>query len=354
MSQSERRQRVIMTRRPEGQPRESDFAVREDALPACEPDSVVVRNTAISVDPSMRIRMAGAYGDYMAPIEVGAVPTGFVTGVVEESRSDRFAEGDRVLHLGGWETHSVLEVGPDAWRGVRRLPRLGGLPDRWHLGVLGSGGVTAYNGLRSVGGLRPDDEVFVSSAAGGVGSLVVQLAKAWGHRVVGCAGSSSKVRAVRDVLGADAAFSYRVDDVRAALAEAAPDGIDLYFDNVGGVLLEAALDEMRAGGRVVLCGQVSTYNDPRGMPGPSNLFHVISKGLHLSGFLARTFADTAEHVAAEVADLIHDGGLVPAETVFAGIDQVPSAFADMLAGRTWGKTVVVLDDSVPASVPIGD
>ena len=215
-------------------------------------------------------------------------------------------------------------------------------PPRAYLGPLSWVGLTSFVGLLDVAELRDGDVVFVSGAAGAVGSLAVQIAKLFGNVVIGSAGSSEKVNYVRDVLGADAAFCYRAGDVRELLRAAAPDGIDVYFDNVGGPHLEAALDALRPGGRVALCGAISAYDTGRPVPGPSRPIAAVTKGLTLRGFMARMYADRMAPFRADMRRWLAEGQIVYPEQVYEGMDQAPRALIDLLAGRNVGKVLVRL------------
>jgi NADPH-dependent curcumin reductase CurA len=211
------------------------------------------------------------------------------------------------------------------------------------VGPLSWVGLTSYVGLLHVAELREGDVVFVSAAAGAVGSLAVQIARLRGHVVIGSAGSAEKVRFVRDKLGADAAFCYRDGDVGDLLRAAAPDGIDVYFDNVGGDHLQAALDSLRLGGRVALCGAISTYNATEPVPGPTNLFNAVTNGLTLRGFLARMYADRMDEFRAEMRGWLAEGRITYPETVFEGLGEAVRGLCALLAGENIGKVLVKVD-----------
>jgi NADPH-dependent curcumin reductase CurA len=326
--------------RPAGLPRESDFELAE--VPVADPQDgeLLVRNTWMSLDPAMRIRMHGTASDYMPPYELGRPLEGWAVGEIVASKADGFAEGDWVLHPLGWREYAILRAdGPGR---TRPTPiEVGeGTSERAYLGPLGWVGLTSYVGLLYVAELREGDIVFVSGAAGAVGSLVVQIAKRRGHFVIGSAGSAEKVRFVRDELGADAAFSYRDGAVGDLLTEAAPDGIDVYFDNVAGDHLQAALDSLRQFGRVAMCGMISTYNATGPVPGPSNLFNAVAKGLTLRGFLARQYADRMDEFRRDMRGWLADGDIVYPETVFNGLVEAPRGMIALLSGQNVGKVLV--------------
>jgi NADPH-dependent curcumin reductase CurA len=259
--------------------------------------------------------------------------TGGAVGQVVASRNDRFAEGTWVVHDLGWR-EAALSDG----RGVRRVdPELGPLSTA--LGVLGMTGLTAYVGVVDIGGVQEGDTVFVSGAAGAVGSVAAQLARARGARVIGSAGSPEKVEWLRD-LGLDGVFDYRETSTREALRELAPDGIDVYFDNVGGDTLEAAIGALRLHGRIVACGSISRYNATEALPGPRNLFMVVTKRLRMQGFIVSDHNDRIPAFLAEVAPRVADGTLRYRETVVDGIERAPEAFIGMLEGANVGKMLV--------------
>jgi len=295
---------------------------------------VLVRNVLLSVDPYMRGRMNDTKS-YVAPFEVGEVMSGGAIGEVIESGVDSIAVGDFVLHDKGWRSHAVLtadeagKLDPDA------------APLSAYLGVLGMTGLTAYAGLVRVAEFQPGDTVFVSAAAGAVGSVVGQLAKLKGaRRVVGSAGSAAKVEWLTGELGFDAAFNYKDGPVTEQLAAAAPDGVDVYFDNVGGDHLEAAIDSLNLHGRIAVCGMISQYNATEPDPAPRNLFQVIAKRFTLRGMLVADHADLRGRFVEEVAPLVSSGQLRYSETFEDGLLNMPQAFLDMLAGSNTGKMLV--------------
>ena len=328
--------------RPQGHPRESDFKIAEVPIPEPAGGELLVRNTWMSLDPSMRIRMSESPPEYMPRFELGQTLEGWAVGRVVRSRADSFREGDDVLHPLGWREYALLKERGRGRTTPTPIEVDATTPDRAYLGPLGWVGLTSWAGLLHVAELRAGDVVFVSGAAGAVGSVVVQIAKLRGHIVIGSAGTSAKVRFVCEELGADAAFCYRDGDIRELLAAAAPDGIDVYFDNVGGDHLEAALDMLRPRGRVALCGAISSYNSDQPVPGPRNLFNAVVKGLTLRGFPARMFADRMEEFRREMRDWLARGRIVYPETIFHGIEQAPRGLIALLAGENVGKVLVEL------------
>jgi NADPH-dependent curcumin reductase CurA len=315
-------------------------------VPVREPDpgEVLVRNTWTSVDAGLRLRLrqTGPRG-YFAAFPLRAAMDGIMTvGEIVASRAEGFAPGDTVWHAAGWRDYAVVRAGAPALGGLGTLTRLDTAlaPPQRYLGPLGGMGLTAYAGLFEAAALRAGDVVWVSAAAGAVGSLAAQFAKLRGHRVIGSAGSDAKVAYLLDELGLDAAFNYRPGPVAERLREAAPDGIDVYFDNVGGEHLEAALGALRRGGRVALCGAVSEYERGPAGGGPRNLFQATANDLTLRGFRGSGHVDRMADMQREVGAWLRDGRLRYRESVVDGLERAPEALARMLAGETIGKTLV--------------
>jgi NADPH-dependent curcumin reductase CurA len=323
--------------RPHGEPTPADFRLVEHEHPDPADGQVVVRMLAMSVDPYMRGRMRPG-PSYAPPWEVGETMKGGAVGRVVASRSPRVAEGALVLTDAAWRDVAVLDADS-----VVVLPDLPGIPPTYYLGVLGMPGLTAWAGLFRVAGFRPGDAVFVSGAAGAVGSLVGQFARLRGaSRVVGSAGSPEKVRWLTEELGFDAAFDYHDGRVADLLAQAAPDGIDVFFDNVGGEHLEAAIGALHVHGRAALCGSISTYNAVEPPPGPRNMGLLVGRRLTLRGFLVGDHTDLRPEFAETVAGWLRSGELVARETVREGLEEAVSAFLDLLRGGNTGKMVVRL------------
>jgi NADPH-dependent curcumin reductase CurA len=263
-------------------------------------------------------------------------------GEIVESRAEGFVPGDTVWHASGWREYAIVEAGVPALGGLGTLTRLDRTvaPPQAFLGPLGGMGLTAYAGLFIAAELRDGDIVWVSAAAGAVGSLAAQFAKLSGHRVLGSAGSDAKVAYLLDELGLDGAFNYRRRPVGELLRAAAPDGIDVYFDNVGGEHLEAALDALRPFGRVALCGAISQYERTGAPSGPRNLFQATANNLSLRGFRGSSHVARMAEMQARVAAWLHDGRLRYRESVVDGLEQAPDALVAMLAGEMVGKTLV--------------
>ncbi|MGY1704337.1 NADP-dependent oxidoreductase [Geodermatophilus sp. SYSU D00697] len=323
--------------RPHGEPTPEDFRLVEVPVPDPAEGQVVVRVVAMSVDPYMRGRMRSA-PSYAPSWEVGEVMRGGAVGRVVASRAPDLPEGALVLTDAAWREVAVLDAAA-----VTRLPSLTDVPPSWFLGVLGMPGLTAYTGLFRIAGFTAGEDVYVSAAAGAVGSLVGQFARLRGAgRVVGSAGSPAKVAWLTGELGFTAAFDHHDGPVALSLAEAAPDGIDVFFDNVGGAHLEAAIGVLRVHGRAALCGSISGYNAVEPPPGPRNLSLMVGKRLTLRGFLVGDHGDLREEFTGTVSGWLRSGELVVRETVHEGIESAVPAFLDLLRGANTGKMVVRL------------
>ncbi|MEU1283700.1 NADP-dependent oxidoreductase [Kitasatospora sp. NPDC005856] len=323
--------------RPHGWPVPTDFALVEAPVRTPGPGEILVRNAYLSVDPYMRGRMNDVKS-YVPPFRLGRAMDGGAVGYVVASGAEGFAPGDAVLHGLGWREYATL----DAAHAVKVDPAVA--PLSAYLGVLGMPGLTAYAGLLAVGGLKEGDKVFVSGAAGAVGSLVGQIARLKGASlVVGSAGSARKVATLVDEFGFDAAFDYKEAPVAEQLAAAAPEGIDLYFDNVGGDHLEAAIGALNVHGRAVLCGAIAQYNDTAAPAAPRNLALAIGKRLRLEGMLVGDHAGLQPQFVAEMAGWLKSGELRTEETVVDGFENAAEAFVDLLRGVNTGKMVVRLE-----------
>ncbi len=324
---------VRLVRRPRGEPVPDDFELAVvDVAPPAEGE-VVVRNLFVSVDPYMRGRMNDVKS-YVPPYQLGKAMEGGAVGEVVASTVDTHAPGDLVLHGLGWR---AVAVGPA--KGFKVLERTDVSPS-YHLGVLGMPGLTAYAGLFEVAGFSPGETLFVSGAAGAVGSLVGQLAKSRGGTVIGSAGSPEKVRWLTEELGFDAAFDYKAAPVAQQLRAAAPDGIDVYFDNVGGDHLEAAISSLKVHGRACICGMISAYNATEPPAAPRNLAQVVGKRLRIEGMLVSDHGHLQGQFMRDVSEMLADGRVKAQETVVDGIENAVDAFLGLLSGRNTGKMVV--------------
>jgi NADPH-dependent curcumin reductase CurA len=323
---------IRLAQRPTGMPTDATFAHATVEIGEPADGQVLVQNLVMSVDPYMRGRMNDVKS-YVPPFTLGAPLEGGVVGRVLASRATGFVEGDIVSSMYGWREYFVADT-----RGLRKLDPTVEPKSAW-LGVLGVTGFTAWAGLNLVD-VKAGDRVFISGAAGGVGSIAGQLASQRGCTVIGSAGSAEKVKTLTDVLGFDAAFNYRDGSVYQQLMAAAPQGIDMYFDNVGGDHLEAAISALRPFGRVAACGSISGYNEPT--PGPRNMAMIIGKRLTIKGFIVSDFEPQRATFEAEIAPLLAAKKLHGLETAVHGIDNAPAAFLSLFTGGNTGKMVVTL------------
>ncbi|GAT67857.1 NADP-dependent oxidoreductase [Planomonospora sphaerica] len=327
---------INLASRPSGWPTPDDFDLVEVDLPAIQEGQVLVRNRFMSVDPYMRGRMNDVES-YVPPFRLGEPLEGGAVGEVVESRAPGLEAGDLVLHGFGWREQVVTEAAR-----VRRVDPIEGVSPSAYLGVLGMPGLTAYVGLLDIASFKEGDAVFVSGAAGAVGALVGQIARLKGaSRVVGSAGSDAKVARLRE-LGFDAAFNYRNGTVAERLREAAPDGIDVYFDNVGADHLEAAIERLNNGGRIAMCGSISAYNATEPPCAPRNLFLAVGKRLTMRGFIVGDHSSRMRDMIAEVGGWLREGRITADETVVDGLENAPAAFIGLLRGENTGKMIVRL------------
>ncbi|MFG3493985.1 NADP-dependent oxidoreductase [Streptomyces sp. NPDC047928] len=322
--------------RPHGWPKPEDFALREVPVAAPGEGRILVRNLHFSVDPYMRGRMNDVKS-YVAPFALDRPMDGGAVGEVIASGAEGFAVGDHVLHGLGWREYADL----DAKHATKVDASLA--PLSAYLGVLGMTGLTAYAGLFETASFKEGDTVFVSGAAGAVGSQVGQLARLRGaSRVIGSAGSDEKVELLTGKYGFDAAFNYKNGPVAEQLKAAAPDGVDVYFDNVGGEHLEAAISRMNVHGRIAICGMIAGYNDTEPAPGPRNMAMIIGKRLRLEGLMVRDHAALQPRFVQDVAGWLRSGELTYDETVVEGVENGVEAFLGMLRGENTGKMIVSL------------
>jgi hypothetical protein len=337
MNETKARQ-IILAARPQGRPKLSDFRLEETPIPTPSEGQILLKVQYLSLDPYMRGRM-DARKSYAQPVPVGGVMEGESVALVIASKHPAYSEGDIVLARTGWRTHALSDRAD-----LRRLdPAVA--PVTTGLGVLGMPGFTAYGGLRVIGKPKPGETVVVAAASGPVGSLVGQLAKIAGARAVGIAGGPEKCAYIKDELGFDAAINHRDADFAAKLAAACPDGIDVYFENVGGAIWQAVLPLLNKFARVPVCGLIAQYNGPGKGDGtdrlPATMREVLSKSLTVRGFINYEFA--AEHYAEflrEVGAGVADGRIRYREDFVNGLENAPEAFIDMLEGRNFGKLIV--------------
>ena len=320
--------------RPDGLPTAANFILAQTELKPLQDQQVLVRNLFMSVDPYMRGRMNEGKS-YVPPFEIGKPLDGGAVGEVIESRAGQFKAGDAVTSNFGWREYFVAS--PTQLHPVSRAIQ----PLSVYLGALGMTGMTAWAGLNLVE-VKSGDVIYISGAAGAVGNVAGQLAKLRGCRVLGSAGSAEKVQFLTTECGFDIAFNYETGPVLQQLILLAPDGIDVYFDNVGGESLQAALSALRVHGRIIACGGISGYNESKPRPGPSNLFNIITKRLTMKGLIVSDWLDRQPEFEKEVGGYFKAGKLKHKETVVQGIDKAADAFIGLFHGQNIGKMIVEL------------
>jgi NADPH-dependent curcumin reductase CurA len=329
---------ICLAEYPVGMPTDNNFKLVQVDIPEpTKEGEFLVRNIWMSVDPYMRGRMRkeGGGNSYIPPFRLAQPLEGACIGQVIASKNNQFAVGEYVLGMYGWREY-WLSNGLDVIKVNQKIA-----PIQSFLGTFGMTGLTAYVGLLKIGELKDDDTIFVSAASGAVGSIVCQIAKTKGCRVIGSVGSEEKVKWLVDQAGIDYAFNYKqVDDICAELIKVCPDKIDIYFDNVGGKHLEAALNNMKTFGRIVLCGMISQYNSNSPIPGPSNLFLAITNRLKLQGFIVRDHYDMLNEFHTAMAKWVDEGKINWKETVLEGIENAPKAFLGLFKGENFGKMLV--------------
>jgi NADPH:quinone reductase len=325
---------VVLAARPDGFPKDSDFELVESRVPEPGPGEVLVHAQWLSVDPYMRGRMSTSRS-YAKPTELGEPMTGQVVGEVEASNDSRFARGDTVVGQLGWQDFAVARGGA-----LRKIDSTLA-PPQTALHVLGATGLTAYFGLFDVGRPKPGDTVVVSGAAGAVGQIVGQLARIAGCRtVVGLAGTAEKVADLTELYGYDVGIDYKRDDVNAALKEACPDCVDVYFDNVGGAVSETVFRRLALGARVPICGQISQYNLSEADLAPRSLGFLIVFRARLEGFLVSDYVHRFPEGLRRLGGWLAEGKLRYREDVTDGLENAPAAFMGMLRGENRGKALV--------------
>lgn len=329
-----RSREIHLKRYPTGVPAEDDFELATATVRDPGPGECLVRNIWMSVDPYMRGRMrSGRY--FVPPFELGRPLDGACIGRVMASNDGPFAEGTYVLGEAGWREYWITDG-----KGATCIDE-NVAPLQAYLGALGMPGMTAYVGLLRIGQLLPSNTVFVSGAAGAVGSIACQIAKLKGCRVIASAGSPEKIAWLRDEARADHAFNYKeTDDLSAELATACPEGINIYFDNVGGEHLEAALRNMADFGRIVACGMISNYNAESAPAGPSSLFRVVTSRLRMEGFIVFDHQDMRPAFLSDMSGWLATGAVRMKETIYEGLERAPSAFIGLFEGANLGKMLV--------------
>lgn len=324
--------RVLLARRPEGEPKPDDFKIAQEPIPSPSGGEVLLRTKFLSLDPYMRGRMSAAKS-YAKPVEIGEAMVGGTISEVTESKNPAFRKGDVVLAQGGWQSYALSDG-----TGLRKLES-DGLPLTYALGILGMPGLTAYCALLEIGNPKAGDTVVVSAASGAVGAVAGQIAKIKGCRAVGVAGSEDKCRYVVQTLGFDACINRRTEDLDEALQRDCPDGVDIYFDNTGGPILEAVMRRLRLHARIAIVGMIDQYNATKAPPGP-NLRALLVNRAKVEGFLVFDHAAHTEAFERDMRAWLRDGKLHYKEDVVEGLENAPRALVGMLRGENFGKLIV--------------
>ncbi|PPA68928.1 NADP-dependent oxidoreductase [Jeotgalibacillus proteolyticus] len=329
--------KILLINRPEGTPDHNDFKVVEAEIDQPSDGEVLIRTIYISVDPYLRGRMNEGKS-YVEPFQLNEVITSGVIGQIEDSKSDRFSKGDVVLGSLGWQEYSIAKEDT-----IRKIDH-NQAPASAYLSVLGMTGLTAYFGLLDIGKPKEGETVVVSGAAGAVGSVVGQIAKIKGARVVGIAGSNEKTSYLKDQLGFDAVINYKTQNVPDALKEACPDGVDVYFENVGGEIGDAVLPLLNNFARIPVCGAISSYNNETEDKGPRVQGHLIKTSSLMQGFTVGNYSSRFGEGAKELAGWLSEGKIQYEETVTEGFDHTIDAFLDLFKGKNLGKALVKVGD----------
>jgi hypothetical protein len=334
----------LLASRPEGMVSPDNFELRESDAPEPGEGEFLVRNLYLSLDPAMR-GWISERRSYVPPVEIGEVMRGGCVGRVEESRHPDYEAGDLVFGFFGWQDYAVSDG--DGAMTVTKVPP--GVSPTMPLSVLGVTSITAYWGLKEIGKPQPGETVVVSGAAGATGSVVGQLAKIQGARAIGIAGGPEKCRLVTQEYGFDEAIDYKAQDVAAELRELCPDGLDVYWDNVGGEILEAALENLALRARVVICGAISIYNAESPPPGPRNYINLLVRRARMEGFIVFDYFDRTQEAMAELVPWVMEGKIRYREDIRDGLEIAPAALVDLYTGGNQGKLLVKIADPEAAT-----
>ncbi len=336
---SEANRQWVLKRRPVGMVTPDDFELRSAPAPEPADGELLVRNLWLSFDPTQRGWLEDR-PSYLPPVQVGEVMRASTVGQVLRSRHPAFQAGDLVFGLGGWQ--ELLTAPAVGLPGLRKVPP--GVPPSWLLGVLGVTGVTAYFGLLELGQPKAGDTVLVSGAAGATGSVAGQIARLRGCRVIGIAGGPKKCRWVTERARFDACIDYKHEDVGRRIGELCPNGLNVYFDNVGGPILEAALDHIAERARIVLCGGIASYNDVEPRPGPRNLMNLVVRRARMEGFIVLDFMGRMDEAVRELLGWVQAGEIVHEEDVQHGFENIPATLNRLFTGQNLGKQLLQLGE----------
>lgn len=325
---------ILLKTRPKGKPQQSDFEFKDIEKPSPKDGEVLLKALYVSVDPYLRGRMRDEKS-YIEPFQLGEPVQSAIVAEVVESRNNNFKQGDFLTGMMQWQQYQTSDA-----KNLRKVEKEQA-PLSAYLGILGMTGLTAYFGLLDIGEPKEGETLLVSGAAGAVGSVVGQIGKLKGCRVVGIAGSDEKTKLLKNKFGYDAAINYeKTDDMTAAIKKAAPDGVDVYFDNVGSYTLDAAMNNINRFGRVINCGAISLYNETEQPTGPRLETTIVKKSIKMQGFIVRNYEDRFPEGIQQLGKWLQQGKLKDEETIVEGFDQIPQAFIDLFDGKNTGKMVV--------------
>jgi NADPH-dependent curcumin reductase CurA len=327
-----------LANRPVGDIKESDFEYREEPISHPQDGEVLVRNIYLSLDPTHRIWMSDR-PQYMPPVKIGEVMRGLVIGIVEESKNPQFQSGDLVSGMLGWQDYATVSP-----QNLIKLPKPLPSPLIAFMGPLSFIGCTAYFGLLDIGKPQAGETVVVSAASGAVGSLVGQIAKIKGCHVVGITGSDDKCQWLREELGFDAVINYKTADLIPALAKSCPNGIDIYFENVGGAILDAVLTQMNLNARIPLCGLISTYNAEEPVPGPYNFSQILMKRVLVKGFIVSDYVQQWNVAFQEIGKWLQEGKIKYTQEIVQGLENAPQAILRLFDANKMGKLIIKISD----------
>ena len=333
----EKNVRILLKNRPDGWPTEKDFEIEVSQIPSINEGEILLKTMWLSLDPYMRGRMNDAKS-YADPVQIGSPMVGGAVAKVIESRSPMYSKNDIVEGRIGWQKYAV-----SSGIELRTIDQSLG-PIQTSIGILGMPGLTAYFGFLDVCEPRPGDIVVVSAASGAVGQVVGQIAKIMGCTVIGTAGSDEKIRFILDELGFDYGINYKTENILESLDKFCPDGIDIYFDNVGGELTDAVMDRLRIGARISVCGQISQYNNSQPELGPRNLGALVRTQSKMQGFLVHSYSNRYQEGLDRMSKWIEEGKLKYKEFIVPGIENAPKTFLGMLNGENFGKTLIKVSD----------
>ncbi|MFT5705463.1 MAG: NADPH-dependent curcumin reductase CurA [Shewanella sp.] len=332
---------IVLATRPNGIVKPTDFSLIQTPIPEIGEGEVLLKNQYISMDAGFRYWMnEGTANNVLPCMELGKPVQGIVLGKVIESKNSKYSVGQPLMARIAWEEYSVLKPDNDA---VYLVPDNWDCPDSYYLGLLGETGMSAYIGTHDIGNIKPGETALISAAAGAVGCVAGQIAKIMGARVVGITGNNDKASRLINEFGFDAVVNYKTaDSLEAAIRAQCPDGIDFYFDSIGGPMLEAAIANLATGARLALCGATNSYSNTAPLPGPNNLFELVTKQATMTGFLTHMDAERYVDFREQLFQWLTDGKLKNADTMGQGIESTPAAFSAIFTGQNFGKSIIKL------------